>query len=56
MVNHPATPQSAHIDGLISSRPENEAHIQKLELLAEEGRLASGDEPAAEIERFLNES
>jgi proteasome assembly chaperone (PAC2) family protein len=48
--------QSAQIDELISSRPENEAHVQKLEMLAEEGRLASGDELAAEIERFLNES
>jgi hypothetical protein len=48
--------QSAQINELISSRPENEAHVQKLELLAEEGRLASGDELAAEIERFLNES
>jgi hypothetical protein len=48
--------QSAQINELISSRPENEAHVQKLEMLAEEGRLASGDELAAEIERFLNES
>lgn len=47
--------QATQIDELISSRPENEAHVQKLELLAEEGRLTSGDELAAEIERFLNE-
>jgi len=51
-----STEQSTVIDELISSRPENEAHVQKLEMLAEEGRLASGDELAAEIERFLNES
>lgn len=47
--------QAAQIDELISSRPENEAHVQKLELLAEEGKLTSGDELAAEIERFLND-
>ena len=47
--------QATAIDKLISSRPENEAHVQKLELLAEEGRLTSGDELAAEIERFLND-
>lgn len=48
--------QSDEINTLIASRPENEAHVQKLEMLAEEGRLASGDELAAEIERFLNDS
>ncbi len=47
--------QAAEIDELISSRPENEAHVKKLEMLAEEGRLATGDELAAEIERFLND-
>lgn len=47
--------QSAEINELIASRPENEAHVQKLEMLAEEGRLASGDELAAEIERFLSD-
>lgn len=47
--------QRAQIDELIATRPENEAHVQKLELLAEEGRLASGDDLAAEIERFLSD-
>ncbi|MEA2002237.1 MAG: PAC2 family protein [Actinomycetota bacterium] len=47
--------QAAHIDELIASRPENEAHLERLEILAEEGRLASGDEIADEIERFLNQ-
>jgi hypothetical protein len=47
--------QGAHIDELIAARPENEAHVKRLEMLTEEGRLASGDELAAEIERFLNE-
>jgi hypothetical protein len=48
--------QGVEIDELIASRPENEAHVKKLEMLAEEGRLASGDELAAEIEKFLNDS
>jgi proteasome assembly chaperone (PAC2) family protein len=47
--------QATKINELIASRPENEAHVQKLELLAEEGRLATGDELAAEIENFLRE-
>ncbi len=47
--------QATKIDELIASRPENEAHVQKLEILAEEGRLASGDELAAEIENFLRD-
>lgn len=50
-----AKEQAEQIDELISSRPENEAHVQKLEMLAEEGKLTSGDELAAEIERFLND-
>ena len=48
-----ADEQATQINELIATRPENEAHVQKLELLAEEGRLASGDDLAAEIERFL---
>ena len=48
--------QAAQINELIAARPENEAHVQKLEILAEEGRLSSGDELAEEIERFLSDS
>ncbi len=47
--------QAAKINELIADRPESEAHVQKLEMLAEEGRLASGDELAAEIENFLRD-
>ncbi|MDJ0953881.1 MAG: PAC2 family protein [Acidimicrobiia bacterium] len=47
--------QADRINELIADRPDSQAHVQKLEMLAEEGRLASGDEIAAEIERFLNE-
>ena len=48
--------QADAINGLIADRPDSQAHVERLEMLAEEGRLASGDELAAEIERFLNES
>lgn len=47
--------QASQIDELIATRPENEAHVERLEMLAEEGRLATGEEIASEIERFLNE-
>jgi proteasome assembly chaperone (PAC2) family protein len=48
--------QAEKINEVIADRPEGKAHVQRLEMLAEEGRLASGDELAAEIERFLNDS
>jgi predicted ATP-grasp superfamily ATP-dependent carboligase len=47
--------QTAQIDSAISSRPESQAHVRRLELLAEEGRLVTGDELAAEIENFLRD-
>lgn len=50
-----AAEQSGQIDELIAVRPENQAHVEKLEMLAEEGRLVSGDELAVEIERFLSD-
>ncbi len=50
-----STEQADRINELIADRPDSQAHVQKLEMLAEEGRLASGDELAAEIERFLSE-
>ncbi|MCP3993775.1 MAG: PAC2 family protein [bacterium] len=45
--------QADKINEAVADRPESQAHIEKLEMLAEEGRLASGDELAAEIESFL---
>lgn len=45
--------QTAALNAIIATRPENEAHLRQLEKLAEEGRLASGEELATEIERFL---
>jgi len=47
--------QAADINKVLADRPESQAHVEKLEMLAEEGRLTSGDELAAEIERFLSE-
>lgn len=47
--------QAAKINEAVADRPESQAHIEKLEMLAEEGKLATGDELAAEIESFLNE-
>ena len=47
--------QADQINDVVADRPESRAHIEKLEMLAEEGRLATGDELAAEIERFLSE-
>ena len=48
--------QSEKINEAVADRPESRAHIEKLEMLAEEGRLASGDDIAAQIEDFLRES
>lgn len=45
--------QTSALNAIIATRPENEAHLRQLEKLAEEGRLATGDELATEIERFL---
>jgi hypothetical protein len=47
--------QSDKINEAVADRPESRAHIEKLEMLAEEGKLATGDELAAEIESFLSE-
>lgn len=48
--------QADEINEAIADRPESRAHIEKLEMLTEEGRLASGDEIAAQIEDFLRDS
>lgn len=45
--------QAEKINEAIADRPEGQAHVEKLEMLTEEGRLASGDEIAAQIEDFL---
>lgn len=47
--------QSDKINAAIADRPESRAHVEKLEMLTEEGRLATGDELAAEIENFLRD-
>jgi hypothetical protein len=45
--------QAEKINEAIADRPESRAHVEKLEMLTEEGSLASGDEIAAQIEDFL---
>jgi predicted ATP-grasp superfamily ATP-dependent carboligase len=47
--------QASKINEAIANRPESLAHVRKLEALVEEGRLATGDELAAEIENFLRD-
>jgi proteasome assembly chaperone (PAC2) family protein len=47
--------QMAKINAAVAARPEGEAHVRRLELLAEEGRLVTGDELADEIESFLRD-
>jgi hypothetical protein len=47
--------QADKINEAIADRPESRAHVEKLEMLTEEGRLASGDEIAAQIEDFLRD-
>jgi hypothetical protein len=50
-----STEQAAKINEAISGRPESQAHVRKLEMLAEEGKLVTGDELAEEIENFLRD-
>lgn len=47
--------QLAKINEAISNRPEGEAHVRKLEMMAEDGKLVTGDELAEEIESFLRD-
>lgn len=47
--------QLAKINEAIANRPEGEAHVRKLEMMAEDGKLVTGDELAEEIESFLRD-
>jgi len=47
--------QVAKINDAIAARPESQAHVRRLEVLAEEGKLVTGDELATEIENFLRD-
>jgi predicted ATP-grasp superfamily ATP-dependent carboligase len=49
-----AAAQRSRLDELVSERPEARAMVEHLEELADEGAI-SGDDLAAEIERFLRE-
>jgi hypothetical protein len=43
------------LDAAAASDDETRAHVERLELLADESRLPEGDELIADIERFLRE-
>lgn len=52
-----AVAQRSRIDQLLADQPESQAYVRQLELSADdEERVPSGEELAAEIERFLRES
>ncbi len=52
-----AAAQRSRIDQLLADQPESQAYVRQLELSADdEERVPSGEELAAEIERFLRES
>lgn len=44
------------LDAAAASDDDTRAHVERLELLADQSRLPAGDELIAEIERFLRES
>jgi hypothetical protein len=43
------------LDAAAASDEDTRAHVERLELLADESRLPEGDELIADIERFLRE-
>lgn len=51
-----AAAQRQRLDELLAERPETKSYVEQLETAADEERVPSGDEIAAEIERFLAES
>lgn len=51
-----AAAQRRQLEVLLESRPDARAMIERLEEIAEQGATVSGEEIAAEIERFLRES
>lgn len=48
-----ASAQRVHLDAIVAARPDVKAIVDKLEAIVDETGLASGEELAAEIERFL---
>ena len=43
------------LDAAAASDEDTRAHVERLELMADESRLPEGDELIADIERFLRE-
>ena len=43
------------LDAATATDEDTRAHVERLELLADESRLPAGDELIADIERFLRE-
>ena len=48
--------QRRHLDEIVAARPEAKAYVERLEGVAAQQQIPSGDEMAAEIERFLKEA
>jgi PAC2 family len=51
-----ARAQRAQLDQIVDARPEAKAYVERLEQLAAEQEVPSGEEIAAELERFLRET
>ncbi len=48
--------QRRQLDEIVAARPEAKAYVERLEGVAAEQQIPSGDEMAAEIERFLKQA
>jgi proteasome assembly chaperone (PAC2) family protein len=48
--------QRAQLDQIVDARPEAKAYVERLEQMADEQQVPSGEEIAAELERFLRET
>ena len=48
--------QRAQLDQIVEARPEAKAYVERLEQMADEQQVPSGEEIAAELERFLRET
>ena len=48
--------QRAELDQIVDARPEAKAYVERLEQMADEQQVPSGEEIAAELERFLRET
>jgi PAC2 family protein len=51
-----AATQRERLDELLAERPDTKSYVEQLESAVDDDRVPSGDELAAEIERFLQES